>query len=82
LGETRVDLHHLLEDLHDAYPGAREETILAEVVANSLDSGATTTEDHVQLYDFVFLDQSGIETHTSKTFAALASSFTENKHRP
>jgi hypothetical protein len=41
LGETRVDLQHLLEDLRDAYPGALEETILTEVVANSLDSGAT-----------------------------------------
>ncbi|MDH4082142.1 MAG: ATP-binding protein [Nitrospira sp.] len=41
MGETRVDLHHLLEDLRDAYPGALEETILTEVVANSLDSGAT-----------------------------------------
>ncbi|MBI2154421.1 MAG: ATP-binding protein [Candidatus Rokubacteria bacterium] len=42
MGETRVDLLHLLEDLRDAYPGAAEETILTEVVANSLDSGATT----------------------------------------
>ncbi|MBI2460981.1 MAG: ATP-binding protein [Candidatus Rokubacteria bacterium] len=42
MGETRVDLLHLLEDLRDAYPGAAEETILAEIVANSLDSGATT----------------------------------------
>jgi len=41
MGETRVDLQHLLEDLRDAYPGALEETILTEVVANSLDSGAT-----------------------------------------
>ncbi|MBI4590704.1 MAG: ATP-binding protein [Candidatus Rokubacteria bacterium] len=41
MGETRVDLLHLLEDLRDAYPGAAEETILTEVVANSLDSGAT-----------------------------------------
>lgn len=40
MGETRVDLHHLLEDLRDAYPGALEETILTEIVANSLDSGA------------------------------------------
>jgi Histidine kinase-, DNA gyrase B-, and HSP90-like ATPase len=36
-----VDLQHLLEDLRDAYTGALEETILTEVVANSLDSGAT-----------------------------------------
>jgi hypothetical protein len=41
MGETRVDLLHLLEDLRDAYPGALEETILTEVVANALDSGAT-----------------------------------------
>ena len=41
MGETRVDLQHLLEDLRDAYTGTIEETILTEVVANSLDSGAT-----------------------------------------
>jgi hypothetical protein len=41
VGETRVDLLHLLEDLRDAYPGAIEETILTEIVANSLDSGAS-----------------------------------------
>ncbi len=42
MGQTRVDLQHLLEDLRDAYPDAIEETILSEVVANSLDSGATS----------------------------------------
>jgi Histidine kinase-, DNA gyrase B-, and HSP90-like ATPase len=41
VGETRVDLVHLLEDLRDAYPGALEETILTEIVANALDSGAS-----------------------------------------
>jgi len=41
MGETRVDLLHLLEDLRDAYPGSIEETILTEIVANSLDSGAS-----------------------------------------
>ena len=40
MAETRVDLLHLLEDLRDAYPGAIEETILTEVIANALDSGA------------------------------------------
>jgi hypothetical protein len=40
VGETRVDLQHLLEDLRDAYTGSLEETILTEVVANALDSGA------------------------------------------
>ena len=45
VGETRVDLQHLLEDLRDAYTGSLEETILTEVVANALDSGAT----HVRL---------------------------------
>ncbi len=44
MGETRVDLHHLLEDLRDAYPFALEETILTEIIANSLDSGALRIE--------------------------------------
>jgi len=42
VGETRVDLWHLLEDLRDAYPGPAEETILTEIVANAIDSRATT----------------------------------------
>ncbi len=41
MGETRVDLQHLLEDLRDAYTGQPEETILTEVIANALDSGAS-----------------------------------------
>ncbi len=40
MGETRVDLLHLLEDLRDAYPGRLEGTILTEIVADSLESGA------------------------------------------
>ena len=42
MGETRVDLLRLLEDLGDAYPGPTDETILTEIVANALDSGAST----------------------------------------
>ncbi|MGH7564965.1 MAG: ATP-binding protein [Gemmatimonadota bacterium] len=41
MGETRVDLLRLLEDLRDAYPGSLEETILTEIVANALDSSAS-----------------------------------------
>jgi hypothetical protein len=41
VGETRVDLLHLLEDLRDAYPGSLEETMLTEIMANALDSGAS-----------------------------------------
>jgi signal transduction histidine kinase len=40
MGETRVDLLRLLEDLRDAYTGPLEETIFTEIVANALDSGA------------------------------------------
>jgi len=40
-GYTKVDLRHLLEDLRDAYPAGLEETILTELVANSLDAGAS-----------------------------------------
>jgi hypothetical protein len=35
MGETRVDLFHLLEDLRDAYPDTAEETLLTEMVASS-----------------------------------------------
>ena len=44
MGETRVDLLHLLEDLRDAYPGSAEETLVTEAVANALDSGATVIQ--------------------------------------
>lgn len=44
MGQTRVDLQHLLEDLRDAYTGSLEETILTEVVANALDSGASRVQ--------------------------------------
>ena len=44
MGETRVDLVHLLEDLRDAYPTSLEETILTEIVANALDSGARSLD--------------------------------------
>src|SRR2546426_9981144 len=42
MGETRVDLLPLWAALRAAYPGSTEETILTEIVANALDSGATT----------------------------------------
>src|SRR6059036_1901573 len=58
MGQTRVDLLHLLEDLRDAYPGALEETILTEIIANSLDSeaslirvGADPTEARLTVID-------------------------------
>jgi hypothetical protein len=62
MGEKCVDLHHLLR-----------ETIFTEVAANSLDSGDTTTEVNIQLYDVVFVDQTG--------FPAPISSFTEYKNK-
>ncbi len=41
MGETRVNLKHLLEDIRDTYPFPIEEVILSELVANALDSGAS-----------------------------------------
>jgi hypothetical protein len=46
MGETRVNLLRILEDLRDAYPGSIEETIVTEVVANALDSGAREVSIH------------------------------------
>jgi hypothetical protein len=41
MGETRVNLRHLLEDIRDTYPFPVEEVILTELLANALDSGAS-----------------------------------------
>jgi hypothetical protein len=46
MGETRVDLVHILEDLRDAYPASIEDTILTEMLANALDAGARRLELH------------------------------------
>ncbi len=40
MGETRVEIRHLLEDLRDAYPFPEEEVVVTELIANALDSGA------------------------------------------
>ncbi|MBI2927054.1 MAG: DEAD/DEAH box helicase family protein [Verrucomicrobia bacterium] len=40
---------------------------------------ATATEDNGQQYDFVFVDQNSFEKHAPKTFAALATTFTDYK---
>jgi hypothetical protein len=52
MGETRVNLKHLLEDIRDTYPFAIEEAILTELVANALDSGAS--EIHLATQDQAF----------------------------
>ncbi len=41
MGETRVNLKHLLEDIRDSYPFPQEEAIVTEFIANALDSGAS-----------------------------------------
>jgi len=40
---------------------------------------ATAAEENGQQYDFVFVDQSGFEKNSPKTFASLVTSFTEYK---
>ncbi len=75
MGETRVDLQHLLEDLRDAYPGALEETILTEMVANSLDSGATGLRlmaDPVALTLIIVDDGSGMRRRDLVRYHDLA----------
>jgi Histidine kinase-, DNA gyrase B-, and HSP90-like ATPase len=64
MGQTRVDLLHLLEDLRDAYPGSLEETLLTEIVANSLDSGArriVLTTDPAQSALLILDDGAGMK---------------------
>lgn len=42
----------------------------------------TAAEDNGRRYDFIFVDQAGLEKHTPTTFGALAASFTEYKGTP
>ena len=83
MGETRVDLQHLLEDLRDAYPGALEETILTEVVANSLDSGATClriTADPASSTLTIVDDGSGMKRRDLVRYHDLAASTKTRGH--
>lgn len=77
MGQTRVDLQHLLEDLRDAYPDAIEETILSEVVANALDSGARSIRvltDPSEKTVVVVDDGSGMSRRELARYHDLASS--------
>jgi hypothetical protein len=77
MGETRVDLLRLLEDLRDAYPGRLEETILTEIVANALDSGAGTLRfetDSAQRTLVACDDGSGMTRRELSRYHDLASS--------
>jgi hypothetical protein len=77
VGETRVDLLHLLEDLADAYPGDLEETVLTEIVANALDSGAsviTIRADHATATLTVIDDGVGMRRADLRRFHDVAAS--------
>lgn len=77
MGETRVDLEHLLEDLQDAYPSSLEETILTEIIANSLDSSAnqiTMTTDPVQSTLTVVDNGSGMQRTAMRQYHDIAAS--------
>lgn len=77
MGETRVDLLHLLEDLRDAYPGGTEEAILTEIVANSLDSGASTiavTTDAATATITIVDDGAGMKRRELARYHDIASS--------
>ncbi len=77
MGQTRVDLLHLLEDLRDAYPGSLEETLLTEIVANSLDSGArriVLTTDPAQSALLVLDDGAGMKRAELARYHDIAAS--------
>lgn len=77
MAETRVDLLHLLEDLRDAYPGALEETILTEILANALDSGASRiriTTDSAGANLTITDNGSGMPRHELRRYHDLATS--------
>lgn len=83
IGETRVDLVHLLEDLRDAYPGTLEETILTEIVANALDSGAgrlALRTDRAERLLIAYDDGSGMTRRELTRYHDLASSSKRRGH--
>lgn len=55
MGETRINLKHLLEDIRDSYPFSIEEAIITELIANALDSGASTISFHVRPKEAAFI---------------------------
>ena len=75
MGYTKVDLLHLLEDLRDAYADSLEETVLTELVANALDSGAHTvriTTDTAERLCVVVDDGSGMQRRDLRRFHDIA----------
>lgn len=54
MGETRVNLKHLLEDIRDSYPTPVEETIITELAANSLDARASLIEFRIDAEKGIF----------------------------
>lgn len=77
MAETRVDLLHLLEDLRDAYAGSLEETILIELIANALDSGARTISLITNAADRTFIiadDGAGMTRKELRRFHDIAAS--------
>lgn len=83
MGETRVDLVHILEDLRDAYPGSIEDTILTEILANSLDSGARTLDLRTDPAERLLIacdDGSGMTRHALSRYHDLASSTKRRGH--
>lgn len=83
MGETRVDLKHLLEDLRDAYPGSLEETIATEIVANALDSKAAVIAfrtDAVKATLTVVDDGTGMTRKALRSYHDLAVTTKQRGH--
>lgn len=77
LHETRVNLKHLLEDLRDSYTSPLEEVIITELVANALDSKATTihfTTDIEQKFLCCADNGNGMRRQQLKDYHNIASS--------
>ncbi|MCG6964129.1 MAG: ATP-binding protein [Acidobacteria bacterium] len=76
MGQTRVNLRHLLEDIRDSYPFAVHEAVITELVANALDSGAGGISIEVAFDPprLVFADDgSGMGRRAFETYHDIAS---------
>lgn len=68
MGETRVNLKHLLEDIRDSYPCTHEEAIITELIANSLDSNASEIQFFIIPEDQTLIIKDNGEGMTHKSF--------------
>lgn len=83
MNETRVNLRHLLEDLRDGYALPIEEVIVTELIANSLDSKASSVSFFARPHDrsLICVDNgTGMKRNELRDYHDIAATTKERGH--